>query len=143
VQNTAGQLHQDSAHAAGQSSDRVFGLVFAGFFALIGLLPLLKLSTPHTWPLLVSALFLSVGLLAPSLLAPLNLVWTKLGHLLHRIVHPVILALLFFAAVTPTGLIMRLVGADPLRLKLDRTAKTYWIEREPPGPSPDSIKNQY
>ncbi len=63
--------------------------------------------------------------------------------LLSRIVSPVAMALLFFAVVTPVALICRILGHDPLRRKLDPTAATYWIDRVPPGPSPDSIKDQF
>jgi hypothetical protein len=63
--------------------------------------------------------------------------------LLHRITTPVILALLFWITVVPTGLLMRAFGKDPLRLKFDRDARSYWIERTPPGPAPDSLRNQF
>ncbi len=79
----------------------------------------------------------------PSLLAPLNRVWTKFGLLLHKVVSPIVLGVMFYLVITPTGLLMRLFGKDPLRLKFDGTAKSYWIPREPPGPKPDSIKDQF
>jgi hypothetical protein len=67
----------------------------------------------------------------------------KLGLLLSRIVTPVVMGVVFFAVVTPVALILRVLGKDPLRLKLDPTAATYWIDRIPPGPSPESIKDQF
>jgi hypothetical protein len=76
-------------------------------------------------------------------LNPLNRLWLKFGLLLYKIVNPIVLGLLFFATIAPIGLIMRLTGKDFLRLKLDREAKSYWIERAPPGPSPQSMRNQY
>jgi len=67
----------------------------------------------------------------------------KLGDILHRIASPIALAILFYGVVTPTGLLMRLFGKDPLRLRFDREAKSYWIAREPPGPAPESLKDQF
>jgi hypothetical protein len=93
--------------------------------------------------LAIAAGFLAVALVRPSLLSPLNRLWFMFGLLLHKIVTPVIMGLIFFLTVTPTGLIMRLSGRDPLRLRRDPEAKTYWIEREPPGPDPETMRNQF
>jgi hypothetical protein len=79
----------------------------------------------------------------PGVLHRANLYWRKLGRLFSRIVTPVVMALLFFAVVTPVALICRILGRDPLRLKLDPKATTYWIDRVPPGPSRASIKDQF
>ena len=125
------------------SSNRSFGLVFTGFFLIVGLLPLLYGHSLRIWALALAGVFLVTALAAPSLLAPLNRLWTKLGLLLHRIVSPIALGILFFGVVTPTGLLMRLLGHDPLRLRLDKTATTYWIVRNPPGPAPESLINQF
>jgi len=73
----------------------------------------------------------------------LNQGWIKLGLLLGRIVNPIVMGLLFFVVVIPTGLIFRLLGKDSLRLSLDATAGSYWIERRPPGPSPQTMANQF
>jgi hypothetical protein len=125
------------------SSNRSFGLVFGGFFAIVGLLPLVTGGQIRYWALLVGAVFLVLGLAIPSVLAPLSRVWMKFGHLLHRIVSPIVLGIMFFLVVTPVGVLMRLLGKDPLRLKSDREAKTYWIAREPPGPAPESLRDQF
>lgn len=125
------------------SSDRSFGLVFAAFFALIGLLPLLLGKSPRIWALGTAGVFLLAALLFPSLLAPLNRLWLKLGLLLHRIVSPIALGIMFFLVITPMGLVMRAMGKDFLRLRLDPAARSYWIPREPPGPAPESLKNQF
>lgn len=125
------------------ASDRSFGIVFTIFFAIVGLLPLLGSHPVRIWALVVSSVFLLLALLAPKSLAPLNKLWTKLGALLHRVVSPIALGVLFFLVVTPTGLFMRLFGKDPLRLRLDPSAKSYWIERAPPGPDAESLKNQF
>ena len=125
------------------SSDRSFGLTFAVILGIVGLLPLLRGNMPRLWALLPAAAFLAAALLMPTLLAPLNKVWLKFGLLLHSIITPVVMGLIFFVAVTPTGLIMRAMGKDPLRLKRDKAAASYWIHRTPPGPPPGSIRNQF
>jgi len=125
------------------SSDRTFGLVFAAFFLVIGLLPLLHGHVLRIWALLLAVAFLVVAMISPVILSPLNRLWTRFGLLLHSIVSPFALAILFYGVVTPTGLLMRLFGKDTLRLRPDKNAASYWIERTPPGPEPDSLKNQF
>jgi predicted membrane metal-binding protein len=124
-------------------SNRSFGIVFAAFFAIVGLLPLVLGGTVRIWALAIAIAFAVAGLLFPSLLAPLARLWARIGAFLHRVVSPIVLGVMFFLVVTPTGLLMRGFGKDPLRLKFDRTAESYWIPREPPGPAPDSLKNQF
>ena len=125
------------------SSNRAFGVVFTVVFAAVGLFPLIKGAPPRYWSLGVAALLLIVALVKADVLAPLNKVWFKFGLLLHRIVSPMVLALLFYAVVVPTGLIMRALGKDLLHLRYDRDAESYWIHRDPPGPNPESLKNQF
>jgi hypothetical protein len=134
-------LKRDAVAVTG--SNRSFGLVFAGFFAIIGLLPLFFGHPPRAWSLLIGAAFLVAAFAFPSLLAPLNRAWMGFGMFLHRIVSPVVLGFMFFIVVTPIGLLMRLLGKDFLRLKLERQAGSYWIERRPPGPPPESLKDQF
>lgn len=135
------QFDRDNAVKAG--SDRAFGLVFAAVFALIGLWPLLADGGIRAWALIVAATFMALGLFAPGALAPLNRLWFLFGLLLHKIVSPLVMGLLFFTTVTPIAILMRLAGKDPLRLKFDREARSYWIARVPPGPSPDSLRHQF
>ncbi len=125
------------------SSDRAFGVVFTVVFLIIGLWPLLGGATPRVWALAVAAVFLVAALIRPGVLAPLNRLWTKLGLLLHKITNPIIMGLVFFLAVTPTALVMMALGKDPLRRKIDKTAASYWIRRDPPGPAPETMKNQF
>lgn len=125
------------------SSDRSFGLVFAAVFAIIGLWPLIGDGAVRIWSLAVSLVFLALALLRPMVLAPLNRLWTRFGLLLHHIVNPIIMGLLFYLVVTPTGLVMRMLGKDLLRLRFDPQAKSYWIERQPPGPAPETMKDQF
>lgn len=126
-----------------QSSDRSFGLVFAGVFVLVAGWPLFHGEALRWWALAVAAVFSLLALLKPALLADLNRLWIRLGVLLGRIVSPVALGVVFYVALTPIGLLMRLTGGDPLRLKRDPGAASYWIPREPPGPPPDSMTNQF
>jgi hypothetical protein len=125
------------------SSDRAFAIVFAIFFAVVGLSPLRTHHPIRGWAFPIAGLFLFVGILKPILLRPLNKYWTKLGVLMGRIVNPVMTALLFYAVVTPTALLFRILGKDPLRLSRDPGARSYWIERQPPGPAPETMTNQF
>jgi hypothetical protein len=138
-------LHEDFARKQeGQgSSDRGFAFVFAVFFGLVALSPLRTHHAVRSWAFWVAGLFLFIGILRPALLHPLNKYWTKLGLLMGRIVSPVITAVLFYAVVTPTALLFRILGKDPLRLSYDAEARSYWIERQPPGPAPETMTNQF
>lgn len=137
--------HEDltrDQHVEG-SPDRTFGLVIAGAFLVIAALPLLHAESPRWWALVVSAIFSGTALLKPVLLSRLNRLWMKLGVLLGKVISPITLGVLFYGVLTPVGALMRLTGKDPLRLKLDADADSYWITREPPGPPPDSMTNQF
>ena len=125
------------------SSNRSFGIVFAVVFAVIGLLPLVSGRGVRPWALVVGAAFLLIALVLPSILAPLNRLWLRFGLLLHRIVSPLVLGIMFFVVITPMGLLMRALGKDLLRLKFDKGSSSYWIERTPPGPPPESLKDQF
>jgi hypothetical protein len=125
------------------SSNRSFGLVFSGVFALIGLLPLIVGGAARLWAVVLAVAFLIVALACPAVLAPLNRLWMAFGLLLHRIVSPIVLGIMFFGVITPMGLLMRALGKDPLRLRLDKAAGSYWIERTPPGPAPETFKDQF
>ena len=125
------------------SSNRAFGLVFAVLFLAVTLWPLLHRESPRWWALGVSSVFALIALLKPTLLAGLNRLWTKLGLMLGAIVSPVALGILFYGILTPLAALARLKGNDPLRLKRDASAQSYWIPREPPGPPPDSMTNQF
>jgi hypothetical protein len=125
------------------SSDRAFGVVIAVVLAAIGLWPLARGGGITMWPLPLAAAFLAAALLRPAVLGPLNRLWVKLGFLLARIVNPVLMAIMFYLVVTPMGIAARLLRNDPLKLRYDRSAETYWIERQPPGPTPETMKNQF
>lgn len=139
------QIHEDLSRddTPKTSSDRFFGLLFFVVFLLLALWPLLKGKPVYLLPLGIALAFLAVALIVPKWLAPLNRLWMKFGELLHRIVSPVILGIMFFGVITPVGWLMRLAGKDLLRTKFDRDATSYWIPREPPGPEKSSLKRQF
>jgi hypothetical protein len=110
---------------------------------LIGAWPLLYGAPPRWWAGGIAAVFAIVAMAKPALLAGLNRLWIKLGILLGKVVSPIALAIVFYGVIAPIGVVMRLTGKDPLRLKYDATAPSYWIPREPPGPPPDSMNNQF
>jgi hypothetical protein len=125
------------------SSDRSFGIVFTVVFAIVGLWPLIGGGSVRLWSLSIAGALLAISLIRPSLLAPFNRLWMRFGLLLHGVTNPIIMGLVFFLAVTPTALILKLMGKDPLRRRFDREVRSYWIERTPPGPDPESMKNQF
>ena len=120
-------------------SNRSFGIVFFVVFLLIALYPLLKDSDLRIWSLLISLIFLTLGLLNSNLLTPLNKLWFKFGLILGRFISPLIMGMIFFIIVTPIGIIMRLLRKDLLLLKYNHK-KTYWIEKN--GPK-SKMKNQF
>jgi hypothetical protein len=132
--------HDDPATGA---SDRSFGWVFSIFFSLVGLWPILHGAPVRWWALCAAGLFGLVTLIRPSLLHTPNRVWTRFGFLLGRITNPIFTGLLFFLVITPIGSFMRFTGKDLLRLRRDPAAPSYWIERRPPGPKPESMPQQF
>ena len=125
------------------SSDRGFGLVFAAVFAIIAAWPLMHAQTPRWWALALAAALALVAATRPAVLARANRLWMRFGLFLGNVVGPLAVGLLFYAVVTPLGVLMRLTGKDPLRLRLDAAADSYWIARRPPGPPPGSLTNQF
>lgn len=129
--NTHEDLHRRPEVKGG--SDRSFGWVLLSFFLVLALVPLRHTRPVHRWALVLSGALLVVTLIQPALLHPLNLVWTRLGVLLGRLVTPVVLGLLFFVVITPIGWLMRRMGKQALRLHPDPEAGSYWIHRSPPA----------
>ena len=125
------------------SSDRAFGLTFAVVFAVLAGFSAWRGGSSWPYTLSASAVFALIALAAPRLLAPLNRMWLKFGLLLHTVTTPLILGLMFYLMFTPTALVLRLVGKDLLRLRADKEVASYWIERRPPGPAPESMPNQF
>ena len=126
------------------SSDRSFGFVFAGVFSILTLLKLWRGWTDwgYLW-LGLAGVFGVAAAAAPSVPAPLNRIWLKIALAIHKVIAPLIRGLLFVLVVTPTGLFRPATRKDLLRLKRSGAEKSYWIDRTPPGPAPDSMKNQF
>ena len=123
-----------------QSSEKSFGVVFSIVFLIVALYPLINSESLRIWALVVSIIFFLLAFLAPKILVLPNKLWFKFGLLIGSIVAPIVLAFIYFVTVLPTGLIMRLLGKDLLKQKLDKNAKSYWVKRsEPMG----SMKNQF
>ena len=140
----SGTTHEDFTRTAlvRGTPDRSFGLVFVAVFCLIGLAPLRRHHEIRLWALAAAAILLALSLAAPGILRPANRVWTKLSLLLNRIVNPVAMGAIFFLVAVPTGVLVRWMGKDPLRLRLDPSADSYWRCRAP-GPAPDTMANQF
>ena len=115
-------------------------MVFSIVFLIIALYPLINSEGFHIWALVISTIFFLLALVSPKVLVLPNKLWFKFGLLLGSIAAPIVMTLVYFVTVVPTGFIMRFLGKDLLRQKLDKNAKSYWIERsEPMG----SMKNQF
>ncbi|MGH6953875.1 MAG: SxtJ family membrane protein, partial [Alphaproteobacteria bacterium] len=123
--------------------NRTFGLVMAGALLLVGLWPLASGEVPRTRALVPSALLLAAALVRPRLLAPLNWAWTRFGLVLHHVTNPLVMGALFYLVIVPAGLIMRALGRDPLKRAWQPECQSYWIAREPPGPAPETMRNQF
>jgi len=132
------QVHRQIKHG----SNRSFGLIFAGFFALVSIWPLFRHAPPRLWAFGIALAFLLIGLFAEDLLAPLNRIWFKLGLMLHAVVSPVILGLLYFAILVPFAQFLRWRGHDTLRLK-QSDVTSYWIARDPAGPRAGTMSKQF
>jgi len=141
-------LHEDFGRPeeVKRSSDRGFGLTVGGI--------LLAIAAGRTWlhegygtvelvlaP--IGIVLVALGLVWPKILASPNRAWTRLGLLMFKLINPVVLVLMYVTTFVPIGLIMRACGHDPLRLKPDPSASSYWIRREPPGPAPESMTHQF
>ena len=109
-------------------SNKSFGIVFFLFFLIVSLFPLFKDGNIRIWSLIIALIFLVLGILNSKILTPLNKIWFRFGILLGSFVSPIVMGLVFFAIVTPTSLIMRVLGKNLLNLKKNNK-KTYWIER--------------
>jgi hypothetical protein len=112
-----------------KSSNRSFGIVFFVFFLIISLFPLLNDNDIRYWTLILSIIFLVLGLLNSNFLTPLNNLWFKFGIFLGKVISPFIMGVIFFIIVTPIGIIMKILKKDLLNLKFNNK-KTYWIEKK-------------
>ena len=120
-------------------SNRSFGIVFFIVFVLIATYPLINQGEVRIWSLIISFLFLFLGLLNSKILTPLNKLWFRFGLFLGKIISPIVMGVIFFLVVTPIGLLMRFFGKDVLNLKINKKKSSYWIEKV--GPK-SKMKNQ-
>tara|TARA_B100000941_G_scaffold286030_1_gene258962 strand:+ start:949 stop:1326 length:378 start_codon:yes stop_codon:yes gene_type:complete len=112
-----------------KSSNRSFGIIFFIVFLLISVWPIMDGQEPRVWSLIISLIFLILGILNSKILTPFNLAWIKLGEILGRFIAPVVMAVIYFLIVTPIGLFMRIIGKDLLNIKFSQNS-SYWIKRE-------------
>ena len=140
-----GELHEDLSREEEVigTSERGFGLTIAG---ICGIVAAVRFALGHShagWWLGAGGIALLLALLRPAALGPANRLWLRLGLLLYKVINPVAMGLVFCTTVIPIGLVMRALRRDPLRLRYDRGASSYWIAHDPPGPPPGTMKNQF
>ena len=121
-------------------SDKNFGIVFAIFFTIISLWPLLSGENIRIWAIVIAFTFLLISFLKPKLLNKLNKIWVQFGILLGKIVSPIVMAFVFFIIITPMGVFMRLIGKDLINKKMKKSIKSYWIKR---SQMIGTMKNQF
>lgn len=138
-------LHEDLSRQSVEekSSERGFGITFAFVFFVIGFAQLYQV---HDWWAVcfsIAAFFLLLAYFWVAPLRPLNNLWHRFGLLLFYVVNPVVMGIIFFSTVFPIGVLMRIFGKDPLKLKWDRNAQTYWQKRASSEATPQNMKNQF
>lgn len=119
------------------------GLVFSAFFLFLSFTPLLKGKPFRFSTLWLAILFFLLAFLFPKALHPLGKIWLKLGLVMHRVMNPLILGIVFYVILSPMAALLRLFGKTFLQLGWDKDRKSYWIERDPPGPDPQSFGQQF
>jgi hypothetical protein len=145
VAGSDGDWHE-SLHSEGSppsSSDRSFGLLLAAVCGAIALFGIWEERRSALWWAIAASVFCVVGLFAAPLLGPLNRGWRWLSLLLFRIFNPIIMGVVFFSVLTPVGIIMRRVGRDPLRIRLEPEKPSYWLPRTSAGGRQTSMTDQF
>ncbi len=120
-------------------SNKSFGIVFFTVFFIIAIWPLLNGYEIRSWSLIISIVFLFLGILNSKILTPLNKIWFKIGILLGNVISPIVMSIIFFLVVTPTSFIMKILGKDLLNLKKN-TKNSYWIKKQNQN---SRMKNQF
>ena len=141
--STQDQTQAFDDHGAAIGSDRSFGLIVGGIIVVIASWPLLRGESPYYIALGIGGALMLFALVLPRVLHPLNRAWMKFGLLLGTIVTPIIMFAVYAMTVVPIGLLLRLFGKDVLGLQRKPEGQSYWIERDPPGPEPESLKQQF
>jgi saxitoxin biosynthesis operon SxtJ-like protein len=144
TKRVTGRHHE---HLAGEemptASDRSVGLVLATACVVLTFAPLVRGHSPRLWLLALAVPLAVLALARPQWLRPVNRAWMAFGAVANTIVTSILMALVFFGVVTPLAWLRRRLGHDPLSLRPDPFASTYWRERRPPGPAPETMKNQF
>ena len=120
-------------------SNRSFGLLFFFVFIIIGLWPIINSESIRIWSVIISLIFFILGIFNAKILTPLNKVWMSFGKLLGNFLSPIVMGIIFFGVVTPTGLILKLFSKDILNLKKNKN-DTYWLKKDN---SNNNMKNQF
>ena len=120
-------------------NNKSFGILFFIVFFLIAIWPILSNETIRIWALIISVVFLILGIINSKILTPLKKGWIKLGEILGRIVAPIVMGFIFFIIITPIGIFMRLIGKDLLNTKFNKN-KSYWIKR---AKNVETMKRQF
>ena len=124
-------------------SNRSFGWTFSGIFLAVGVYGLWRGGAVLSWLLLAAVVMAVVTVSRETWLTPLNRAWMSLGLLLGRVVNPLVLGVIFFGIFTLVGLVMRMWGRDAMARRFEPDLKSYWLERNPPGPADDSYRNMF
>lgn len=136
-------VHARNSRALPLPSDRSFGIVACVVFALVAGLPLFSGRDPRYWALVPSLLCATIAIVKPAWLHRANVIWTRFGQLLHRIINPVILAILFYTVLVPFGMVARMFGKELLQLKYSPEADSYWVQPDKHEVSEQSMTNQF
>ena len=135
--------HRGPMQANPLPSNRSFGTLFVVVFGLLGTYWWWRASAVYLWPWGLSVLTLVVTLAKPAWLTPANRGWMKLAELLNRVVSPIVLGVIFFCLFTPTAWLLRSMGRDAMKRRFEPAIPSYWVERDPPGPDPTGLPNQF
>jgi len=112
------------------SSNKSFGIVFFVIFLVVALWPLINEGEIRIWSIVISIIFLFLGLINSKILTPLNKLWFRFGILLGSVFSPIVMGIIYFGVITPIGFLMKLIGKDILNLKQNKKSSTYWIKKE-------------
>jgi hypothetical protein len=123
-------------------SNRNFGFVFAAFFLILALWPVVRGDPIRVWSLIVAGFFLGAAFFSPHIFSLPNRLWFRFGLLLGKVLTPIIMGTLFLAVVLPIALVMRLLRKDTMRLRPDPSLESYWLPKAS-GPSPETLKDQF
>jgi hypothetical protein len=138
-------IHEDLTRTLDSEglSDRSTGFWIAAILVLAGVLPMVRHHPPKFWAFPAAILILLVSVAAPRALHPINWGLTRLGLLMSRVTNPIVMAVLFYVIFTPVGALIRMMGKDPLNVRFDPKAASYWKLRTPPGPPAETIANPF